>query len=82
MNLNEIKNLILRYLAQITMKDPSTINLDMHLEADLGIDSLSMANLISKFEDIIMTQPDVNGYVQMLLTAQTGGELADMIAKK
>jgi acyl carrier protein len=70
---------VLLKISEITMRDVDDIQMDMSLADDLGIDSLSIANLISKFEARVMAHPSMTQYVKLLSNAQTVRQFCDLI---
>ena len=79
MKKSDIENHILEVLAETTLRDPGAISHSMHLEADLGLDSISMSSLIAKFETLITDSSQMATCVQSLLAAETVGELIEII---
>jgi acyl carrier protein len=75
----DIENKILEILAETTMKERSSISHNLHLEADLGLDSISMSSLIAKFETLIIDHSQIAKLLQSLLAAETVGELIELI---
>jgi acyl carrier protein len=78
--MDNIEISVIEALSQITMQDANAIHMHMHLERDLGIDSLSIANLIGRFEELISLHPNVVQLVQSLGHAQTVEEFCALIS--
>jgi acyl carrier protein len=74
-----IEQFVLNTLSEITLIKPESIHRKLHLEADLGLDSISMASLVAKFETIISNHPQMDQLLQSLLSAETVGELIDLL---
>lgn len=71
----DIEERIFDIIAKITMRERSSLKKEMHLEADLGIDSISMASLVARLEPLILAHPRGEHLLQPLLTAATVEEL-------
>ncbi len=76
------ENDVLIKLGEITMRDPKEIQMEMSLPDDLGIDSLGIAGLISKFEETVTAHPSMDEYVKILSNARTVKEFSDLIVNQ
>lgn len=74
-----VKKYVLEILSQATNRELGSIALNAHLESDLGLDSISLASLIAKFEGIIHNKPNVESCLKSLLSAETVGELIEIL---
>lgn len=74
-----LREKILRIIANVIGQDLSQLQPEMHLEADLGIDSIGMATLVAQFEPFIFKSSNVNELLQSLLAAQTIEEILVLI---
>jgi acyl carrier protein len=77
----ELEEKIIRTIADATLRPISTIHRTAHLEADLGLDSISLASLTAKFEEVISLHPEVSQLTQALLASTTVGEFIDLICE-
>jgi acyl carrier protein len=75
----EVEKYILKILAETTMRKSDSISHNMHLEADLSLDSISMASLIAKFEPLIDNRSEIGSLLPALLASETVGELITLV---
>lgn len=78
MNQN-LEDELLQIVSTALSRPLSSLKRNLHLEADLGLDSLSLASLTTKFEKFLIHHPDVHQVTASLMASTTLGEFLDFI---
>ena len=75
-----ITELLLKTVAENTGYPPEALNLQMSLEAELGIDSIKRVQILSAVQESIPNLPDLN--TAQLASLETLGEIVDFLAEQ
>ncbi|NGX39470.1 MAG: hypothetical protein KR126chlam1_00799 [Chlamydiae bacterium] len=79
MDKNEVYDYVKTTLAEATMRDLNSINMDQELEATLGLDSIGMASVLAKFEPLFEAHENPNELVRSLLLCEKVEDLVETI---
>jgi len=71
----EITLQILKIIGERVGRDPANLHLEMHLESDLGLDSISIATLVVQFQPLLHKSTENQKCLAKLLAAETIGEI-------
>jgi acyl carrier protein len=75
-----ITELLLKTVAENTGYPPEALNLQMSLEAELGIDSIKRVQILSAVQESIPNLPDLN--TAQLASLETLGEIVDFLVEQ